>query len=700
MGPPEVIREEVSAVIATPAELGGANSQGVEVRPFKAGSIHDKEYFEFWTSTLGISNKMADTIKNGYQIPWRELPKPFEAPNNKTVKDNLAICQEIVTEMAELGVIEFVDSKPLCINPLGLVTRMVAGKVKHRLVFDGSRWINLHVDPPQVKLAHLEKVLECLETQDFMATFDLKSAYYQVKMSQASIPYLGAALDFPAGKRYFVYKCLPFGLNSAVHIFTKLWKPLLSYLHKKGIKFSIYIDDGIVMAPSLDQLKYALSLVYQTITQAGWQLALDKSDTPGQGSTVKQYLGFILDSNAGKVQCPQQRLLSIVKQMEDAVQLDSIPLKELASITGKLASLVLSHGPLARICTRSAYCAINQHVETQGWKGSTPLVAAVKKEWKFFAGRAEQDNGFPIVCWMEGVRLSAALEGVVLQKDQIVKSSTLPSCWAFSDASAFKAAVKFYDNNTSVEFSFLLSREERQQSSGMRELLAIHKMMKHADKVALLKSKNVIWCTDSTNVVAFWNKGSSIPAIQNALFDLVKMVKDMDCELQILHIRREDPRLAEVDTLSKTKDSDNWSIDFASFQALNNEFQYEVDLFADNINARLPKFVSKFYHEKALETDAFTINWNIGSLWVCPPVGEAGRTILKIRREKCKGTLIVPDWPATHYYTLIFSGGKLVPPFKSVQPLKAYICQNENATKTPLFGFTDFAMLAVYFDNM
>jgi len=87
-------------------------------------------------------------------------------------------------------------------------------------------------------------------------------------------------------------------------------------------------------------------------------------------------------------------------------------------------------------------------------------------------------------------------------------------------------------------------------------------------------------------------------------------------------------------------------------------------------------------------------------LWVCPPVGEAGKVIRKIRREKCKGTLVVPDWPASHFYNLIFANGQLLKPFQSVEYLKAYICQNENATKTPLFGFTQFAMLAIYFNNI
>jgi len=88
-------------------------------------------------------------LKEGYQVPWAEVPKPFEARNNKSCLDNLDVCRKIVLEMAAMGVIEFTKTKPTCVNPLGLVSGMVDGKLKHRLVFDGSRWVNKHVEPPR-----------------------------------------------------------------------------------------------------------------------------------------------------------------------------------------------------------------------------------------------------------------------------------------------------------------------------------------------------------------------------------------------------------------------------------------------------------------------------------------------------------------------------------------------------------------------
>lgn len=130
------------------------------------------------------------------------MPRAFDAANNKSFMDNLPVCKDIIADMASMGVIQWQELKPTCVNPLGLVTRVVNGETKHRLVFDGSRWVNNHVTLPHVKLAHVEKVLESLHRNDYMATFDLKSAYYQIMIHKDSRPFLGAAIQEEDGIKY------------------------------------------------------------------------------------------------------------------------------------------------------------------------------------------------------------------------------------------------------------------------------------------------------------------------------------------------------------------------------------------------------------------------------------------------------------------------------------------------------------------
>ena len=51
---------------------------------FIPGSIHNKQYQEFWKNELQAGEWVMETLKNGYVIPFLSLPPPYEEPNNKS----------------------------------------------------------------------------------------------------------------------------------------------------------------------------------------------------------------------------------------------------------------------------------------------------------------------------------------------------------------------------------------------------------------------------------------------------------------------------------------------------------------------------------------------------------------------------------------------------------------------------------------
>jgi len=75
--------------------------------------------------------------------------------------------RKIVAEMVLKGVVRVVKTKPTCVSPLGLVTKIQEdGSKKFRLVWDASRLINKFVALERVKLMHLDKALEMTEKGD------------------------------------------------------------------------------------------------------------------------------------------------------------------------------------------------------------------------------------------------------------------------------------------------------------------------------------------------------------------------------------------------------------------------------------------------------------------------------------------------------------------------------------------------------
>jgi len=115
-----------------------------KIEGFKPGGIHN--CFEYWAEVLKAGDWVLDIIKNGYKVPFHSHPPMEELPNNATVKANPKVTEELIKEYLNQGVLRKVDGVPHCVNPLGLVTKLVDGKEKYRLIFDGSRCVKKYFE--------------------------------------------------------------------------------------------------------------------------------------------------------------------------------------------------------------------------------------------------------------------------------------------------------------------------------------------------------------------------------------------------------------------------------------------------------------------------------------------------------------------------------------------------------------------------
>ncbi len=668
---------------------------------FVSGSIHNSEYFGFWKETLLASAWVLQVLEDGYKIPFVSLPGAYMEDNNASVRNRLKVAADLVLELKDQGVVQFVDHQPTCVSPLGLVSKIINGDMKHRLVFDASRWINLHVAPPTVKLAFLQRALDVTEPLEFQTIFDLKSAFHHVRIYPEHCQFLGASIPINGSTQFFVFKCLPFGLNSAVHVITKLWKPLIAYFQLHGIKASIYIDDGRLLSKTAEEAETNRIWAYEVIRKAGWVLETNKSDKIEESGQVKKYLGFVIDTQQMLVSAPLDKLDQVVGHCSGVVRLLRLPARDLSSILGKIVALRPALGPFAQICCRSGYIDIERHVDAHGWSGMITLSPACLLELQYFIDNAAKFNGQAIASGFTELRIDSFLDNP--QSLRTTLGGFRPDTLIASDASATKIAVTVLKGQDEPDLlSFRFSESEKQTSSGQRELLAILKALQHFRHTTQFSNHKILWLTDSSNVVAFMNKGSGKRHIQALVFEILHLCHELRIEIEPIHLFRMDPRIQLVDMLSKQPDSDNWSIDAYSFGHINSSFNFGLDLFADKGNTRTENFVSKFYEEGALGVDAFTMNWNfVETVWICPPVSELVRIARRIRTSKMIGVVVLPKWPASPFYCYFFSSdGSPLPPFKIFNVFTPYIIQNENAKTTPMFGFPKFEFLALSFNTM
>lgn len=92
---------------------------------------------------------------------------------------------------------------------------------------------------------------------------------------------------------------------------TRLIRPIQAFLHKLGIRFNIFIDDGRICAKSNDECFYKAQTVLLMFQLAGWNIQwLKTSQEPSQGL---KYQGFITDTVQMKYWLDDKKLTEILK---------------------------------------------------------------------------------------------------------------------------------------------------------------------------------------------------------------------------------------------------------------------------------------------------------------------------------------------------------------------------------------------------
>ena len=373
---------------------------------------------------------------------------------------------------------------------------------------------------------------------DFQIKYDLKSAFHHIKIHRSHTKYLGACFNDDTGKKqYFVFLFLPFGLGSAVHCITKLLKPIVAHLHLKGIRNTIFIDDGRVLAITAEEAEKARKLAYQTLEKAGWTLESQKSDKEGEASKIKEYLGFVINTASMTVQLKEDRRADIKQQVLTLVQgTRPIHVKELAKALGKMVATEPALGPMPLMAGRAAYIQLDKIVEEQGWNCNLILNTEARAGLKFFAEKMSIFDNTVIRTQSNEISVLS----IIGPPGNFIKNSFVSNhlrtkneeIWA-SDSSGFATCAYSIKAKQNLYYRGKLTTEEQSFSSGHRELLAVSQTLQNYSRIwkQNVEPTNLYWLTDSENLVVFLSKGSGKPHIQQEIFKVMDLSKVEDSHL-------------------------------------------------------------------------------------------------------------------------------------------------------------------------
>ena len=190
--------------------------------------------------------------------------------------------------------------------------------------------LNLDVEYNKFKMDTLQSILK-LVTGCYMATIDLKDAYYSVPVAQEHRKYL----RFIWRSRLYQYTCFANGLSSAPRLFTKLMKPCYAHLRCQGQIVSGYVDDTYLQQQLFNDALNSLNACKSLFSSLGLLIHLEKSlHFPSQIATV---LGFVINSLEMTISLTTEKKTSLLKLCRKTMQSDQIIISDLAKLIGTLS---------------------------------------------------------------------------------------------------------------------------------------------------------------------------------------------------------------------------------------------------------------------------------------------------------------------------------------------------------------------------
>ncbi|XP_072757731.1 uncharacterized protein [Anoplolepis gracilipes] len=143
-------------------------------------------------------------------------------------------------------------------------------------------------------------------------------------------------LRFSFDNSLYEFNCLPFGLNTAPYVFTKIMKPVISYLRNLGFLLVIYLDDLLLLSNTYSDCLRNIKASVEFLEKIGFIINEEKScKIPSQTCT---FLGFILNSRNMTLELSQEKRQKLQNQIKIFKKLDKCKIREFAQLIGSLVS--------------------------------------------------------------------------------------------------------------------------------------------------------------------------------------------------------------------------------------------------------------------------------------------------------------------------------------------------------------------------
>lgn len=482
----------------------------------------------------------------------------------------------------------------------------------YRVIFNLSD-LNDFVVKHHFKMDTFRDVVQLVKPGCFFASVDFKHAYFSVPVAEIDRKYL----CFRWNGGVYQFTCLPQGLTSSPRVYTKLLKPALATLRKKGVTIICYIDDSLLVADTEADLKTAVKLVVSLFDSLGLTVHQSKSVlTPSQKIN---YLGFELDSENMTVALTHKKIIKIQGLGTNLLK-DRCTIKDLASFIGNVvaAEPAVANAPLYY---KSLEIVKNNMLKEH--KGNYEAYISLPSV-------ARED----IMWWLGNIGHT--------KQNICVPRPHLEIC---SDASNSGWGGVCSRQSTGGQWTEGEGRHHINWLELKAGFLTLETFCSD------FREKHIKMRMDNTTAVACINRrGSMKPALLQLTKEIFMWADQRKITLSASHIAGVSNVEADAESRAHNIDTE-WMLDPYIFNKVCNIFgKPDIDLFASRLNAQLPNYVAWRPDPNAQDIDAFSINWGDLYGYAFPPFSLMGRLLRKLGQEEGDLLVIAPVWATRPWF--------------------------------------------------
>ena len=602
---------------------------------FVAGSL--KKNIDEWIK-IGANSDVIQWIKNGVSLPFSSAPIGYECKNHALNVEQAVFIDREVSNLLKSKVISRVDYKPFCVNAIGCVPKK---NKKLRLIVD-LRPLNEHITVPNFKNEGIDVVCDQLQYGDQFISVDLKHGYYHIPVNPEYRSYLG----FSWKKQYYVFNCLPFGLNISPFYFNKTIRAVVQYLRVQKLRYSSFVDDGL-LASQPDCMSAQKELLLSTYSRLGFFINFEKSELSPKTSIT--FIGYVLNSvgedNNPWISIPKARIYKLKRDIKRVLVKGSASSRFIARICGQCISFTKAIVP-TKLLLRNLYRLLGSR---QSWSDILLLDNASINDLKWWLAALDNWNGKPII------KKSIDLQIVTDASD----SGWGGVCNGKEAAGPWTKPIRF-------------------KSINYRELLAVFLTIKTF--IRELANKCIQILSDNITTVAHLNHlGGNIKDLSDLTKAIFNLAYIHNIDIQAKHLAGK--QNIHADRLSRISENSTfqWKLNPRIFKLANRLYgNHTIDRFADLTNFQCKTYNSLHWDPYTSGIDALAqTNWNSHNNFVNPPIQLIPEVLKVITRQKANATIVAPFWPAqTWAHTLLTLS--TAPPFELPNLNKVDWCIGKN----------------------